>query len=110
MKLPNAAQAIVPQRKITDYLLSLTHRDGQSNARFFLRFGFMPEQWETFAQALRQHAIEHDVQQVEPSPFGTRYVIDGPLAAPDGRTPLVRVVWFTETNETIPRLVTAYPA
>ncbi|HEX6290223.1 MAG TPA: hypothetical protein VFZ66_13605 [Herpetosiphonaceae bacterium] len=100
----------MPQQKITAYLLSLSHRDGQSKARFFMRFGFVPAQWEILATALRQHARDHEVQQVEPSPFGTRYVVAGPLVAPDGRGPLVRVVWFIETGETIPRLVTAYPA
>jgi hypothetical protein len=110
MKLPNADQAVVSQQKITDYLLSLTHRDGQSKARFFLRFGFAPAQWTVFAEALRQHAITNDVGDVVLSPFGTRYVVDGPLVAPDGRTPSIRVVWFIEIDETIPRLVTAYPS
>lgn len=109
MKLPNATEAIVPQQKITEYLLSLTHRDGQSKARFFLRFGFGSDRWETLATALRQHALDHPVQAIEPSPFGTRYVIEGPLIAPDGRRPVIRVVWFLETDATIPRLVTAYP-
>jgi hypothetical protein len=31
------------------------------------------------------------------------------LVALDGRNPLVRAVWFIETGEAIPRLVTAYP-
>jgi hypothetical protein len=29
MKLPNVEHAVVPGRKITHYLLSATHRDGQ---------------------------------------------------------------------------------
>ncbi|MFQ5612045.1 MAG: DUF6883 domain-containing protein [Anaerolineae bacterium] len=42
-------------------------------------------------------------------PFGTRYVVEGPMPAPDGRTPLVRSVWFIETRGQIPQFVTAYP-
>jgi hypothetical protein len=109
VKLPNVAQALVPERKITAYLLSLTHRDGRSKAIFFLRFGFTPDHWEALADALRRHAIDNDVAECEDTPFGTSYAIEGPLLAPDNRSPQVRVVWFIETGEQIPRLVTAYP-
>lgn len=40
MKLPNAELAIVPEQKITLYLLDPTHPVGGSKASFFLRFGF----------------------------------------------------------------------
>ena len=109
MKLPNGAQAVVPERKITDYLLSLTHRDGRSKAAFFLRFGFTLSRWEALADALRRHAVDNDVVEREDTPFGTSYAVEGPLLAPDSRSPHVRVVWFIETSEHIPRLVTAYP-
>lgn len=110
MQLPNHEQAVIPERKIVDYLLSSTHRDGRSKAAFFTRFGFSVAAWEQFAAALRRHAAEHEVVETEDTPFGTSYTIDGALATPDGRAPRVRVVWFIETNETIPRLVTAYPS
>ena len=109
MKIPNVAQAVVPERKITDYLLSLTHRDGHSKATFFLRFGFTTDDWEGLADALRRHAADYDVTGRDDTPFGTSYVVEGPLLAPDGRSPQVRVVWFIETGESIPHLVTAYP-
>jgi hypothetical protein len=41
--------------------------------------------------------------------FGISDVIEGTLTTPAGRSPQVRVVWFIETGEPIPRLVTAYP-
>lgn len=109
VKLPNVDQAIVPQRKLTEYLLSTTHSSGRSKAAFFARFGFTAATWERFADALRRHARENDVVVAEGTPFGTSYTIDGPLVALDGRRPWVRVVWFIETSEAIPRLVTAYP-
>lgn len=61
------------------------------------------------AEALLRHAIEHDVTKIEASLFGTRYVIEGAIAAVDGRTPLIRTVWFVETGEQNPRFATAYP-
>ena len=61
MKLPHVEQAIIPERKLTEYLLSPTHRTGRDKAAFFTRFGFNREQWETLADALRRHAVEHEV-------------------------------------------------
>jgi len=109
MKLPNYDKAFVPQAKITEYLLSLSHEDGRSKARFFLEFGFSNEAWQELAQVLQQHAVEHELTKIESSPFGTRYVIEGIISAPDGRTPLIRAIWFVETDEDTPRFVTAYP-
>ncbi len=50
-----------------------------------------------------------EIAREELSPFGIRYVIEGPLNSPDGRSPLVRTVWFIESSEDMPRLITAYP-
>jgi hypothetical protein len=110
VKLPNYDKAIVPREKIVDYLLSPTHRDGKSKAAFFTQFGFSADVWQTLAEALLRHAAEHEVSRVEASPFGARYVIEGELHTPNGRAPLVRVVWFVDDGADIPRLVTAYPA
>ena len=109
MKLPNSENAVAPKPKITDYLLSFTHRDGRSKAQFFTRFGFSVENWEMLANALLRHAKENDVAEIEPSPFGTRYVIDGIIQSPDGRRPAIRSIWFIESGEQIPHLVSAYP-
>ncbi len=109
MKLPNYDKAIVPREKIVDYLLSLAHRDGRSKAIFFSSFGFSVDAWQTLADMLRRHAAAHAVAKIESTPFGTRYVVEGEIDAPDGRTPLVRVVWFIDTGEDIPHLATAYP-
>ncbi len=110
MRLPNGDQAIVPQQKIVEYLLSPTHRDGRSKAVYFGKFGFSAQAWEVFAEALRRHVADNEVIEIEPTPFGISYIIEGALSAPDGRSPKVRVVWFIETGQTIPRLVTAYPS
>jgi hypothetical protein len=109
MRLPNCEQARVPQAKVVDYLLSSIHPDGQTKARFFSANGFSAVDWQQFAAALVTHAQEHAVASVEKTTFGTRYVIEGILRTPGGRSPVVRVVWFIEDGETIPRLVTAYP-
>ena len=109
MKLPNHEKAIVPREKIVNCLLSFIHKDGRGKAEFFTGFGFAAEHWEFLAEALKLHAAEHEVKKQEASPFGMRYIIEGELNTPDGRSPSVRVVWFIENESDVPHLATAYP-
>lgn len=109
MKLPNFEAAAVPEEKITDYLLSATHRDGRHKAAFFFGFGFTAGAWETLRAALLKHAAEHEVSKAENTPYGVRYVLEGTIETPDGRTPGIRSVWFLESDQNAPRFVTAYP-
>lgn len=94
---------------MVQYLLSSTHRAGRGKARFFSAFGFQVSAWEALAQALQQHARDNIVTLTEETPFGTRYVIEGPLIAPNGRELQIRTVWFIEEGSRAPRFVTAYP-
>ena len=109
MNLPNAEHAAVPSRKITHYLLSTTHRDGRHKAEFFRGFGFKTEAWEELASALLNHARQHEVVKIVPTPFGQNLVIEGTLPAPDGRSPKVRAIWFIAKNAETATLATAYP-
>jgi hypothetical protein len=95
MKLPNGEHAVVPDAKIVDYLLSNSHRDGQHKARFFRRFGYDLSAWQRLRDDLLEHA-KYDVIAEQQSPFGTRYIIEGIIQAPDGRTPNIRTIWFVE--------------
>jgi len=109
MKVPNAENAVIAPEKLRDYLLSETHPDGKHKARFFQAFGFSLDDWQSLGRAVRQHISDHEVARIEPSPFGIRYVVDGIMTAPDGRSPLIRTVWFNRNGEDIPQFVTAYP-
>lgn len=109
-RVPNADRAIVPEGKVTGYLLSDAHPDGRGKARFFAGHGFSISDWQGLAAALRRHAVDHPFTEVAETAFGVRYAVDGILQTPDGRTPTVRVVWFIERGEEVPRLVTAFPA
>ena len=109
MRLPGIEKAEVSETKIVKYLLSPTHRAGKSKAAFFMAHGFDAQRWEDLDTALRQHAIDNEVASKEKTIFGTRYVVDGVLKAPDGRTLNVRTVWFIEDNADVLRFVTAYP-
>jgi len=43
--------------------------------------------------AIIAHAKANDVIATHKTRYGTRYEVDGLLPTPDGRTPMVRVVW-----------------
>ena len=115
MKLPNAVYAQVERAKVADYLLDPNHPDGGSKADFFSRFGDTRKRWEVLADALREHALAHEVVMVVASAHGARYQIDGEMDAPDGRKPRIRSVWIidikpsNELEKGTPRLITAYP-
>ncbi len=107
MKLPRHERATVERSKIVDYLLA--HEDKSGKAGFFAGFGFTRRHWRVFAALLLRHAAENEVARVADSVFGVKYVIEGPLATPDGRNPQIRSVWIIDRGEVRPRLVTAYP-
>jgi hypothetical protein len=109
MRLPDRQGVIIPEAKIKGYLLSPSHPYGRHKATFFKHFGFNVESWELMASALREHAEHHDIARVDNTRFGTRYIVEGQLRTPDGRAPIVRVIWFVEKGDKHPRLVTAYP-
>lgn len=109
MDLPNADRAFIDEAKLRNYLLSPTHPRGRYKADFFARFGLTVDNWQVLDSALLEHAHHHEVATVETTPYGMRYTIDGSLDTPDGREPLVRVIWFIRNGEDFPRLATAYP-
>lgn len=109
MNLPHANRLEISKTKVVQYLLSSTHRAGRGKARFFSSFGFHGSAWEALAQAIQQHARDNEVALAEETPFGTRYVVEGPLVAPNGRELQIRTVWFIEKDSLAPRFVTAYP-
>jgi hypothetical protein len=109
MILPNAANAIIEQEKVVDYLLNATHPDNGGKAAFFNRLGFSPDDWVFFANALRQVALNHDCVGQIASPFGIKYIVDGLLAGKGQNEGIVRTIWISEPHLPAPRLVTAYP-
>ena len=85
MQLPYLENAQVEERKITGYLLSEDMSEGK--VAFFTAFGFALARWDVLRDALMAHAAAHQVVRVVNSPFGTKYLIEGPLQTLDGRNP-----------------------
>jgi len=108
-KLPNLKKAAIKREKIEGYLLSSVHSIGRGKAKFFTKYGFVRERWHQLEQALLAHAASNDVRQAIDNDYGRKYVIEGPLLTPDGRSPFVRAIWLIGNDTGIPEFVTAYP-
>jgi hypothetical protein len=108
-RLSHLTRAVIPEAKIVNYLLSTRHSGGRAKARFLESFGFRVQDWHALRDAVIAHATANDIAASHQTRFGTRYEIDGPLPTPDGRAPMVRVVWFVQSQENVPRLVTLVP-
>lgn len=108
--VPAAELAVIDERKITDYLLARRHPLGWAKAAYFESFGFRREHWQALRDALATHLQESPVVESTVTPFGQKYMIEGPMRTLDGRQPMLRAVWFVEAGQLAPRFVTAYPA
>ena len=102
MKLPEAEVAEISEHKIVGYRLSSAHQMGKSEAAFFGKHGFAVINWKALAQAQRAHATTNPIAQTMETLYGTRYVVDGPLVAPDGTALNMRSVWFIRRATTVP--------
>lgn len=109
MAVPNADAAIVSQDKNVGYLLNPLHPDGAGKCRFFRSVGFHVDQWEIMADALRELIVRSKTIRRVDSVHGAKYIVDGTIETPSGRSVRVRTVWIMDAGETAPRLVTAYP-
>jgi hypothetical protein len=109
MNLPNANLAIVDREKITEYLLNAAHPDNGGKAAFFADLGFTRPDWQTLANALRDLAAFSAVISSMESAHGMKYIVDGQIKTPRGKSPTVRTVWIIDLGSNVPRLITAYP-
>ena len=108
MRLPNSNNAEIPTEKLRDYLLSTAHPIGRFKSVFFLGLGFKADDYEELAKGIRS-ILSGDAEAVEAARFGTKYVVRGMLAGPDGRSAAIVTVWIILSGTTTPRFVTAYP-
>jgi hypothetical protein len=108
MTLPHGDRAIIDQRKILDYCLSLEHDEGKHKARLFRDLlGLTVENAERLVVALREAAVQGVAVPGVADRYGQRYIIDFEMLGPAGIVG-VRSAWIVRTGELVPRLVTCY--
>ena len=119
MKLPNRKNATIEERKLTHYLLSLTHPKGKSKGKFFRMIGFKETNIKQLEQELLQIArsneiltikeeIKVDKKRAEIIKI-VKYDIDGVIEAPNGKQYKVKTIWAIEAEDGIQHLATARP-
>lgn len=109
MELPNRGRVVIARRKVTSYLLSVAHPVGGAKARYFESRGYSVTAPERFEDSLRMVAAEGAVTKSEATNWGTKYVVEGVVPAPDGNPMSLATVWIMKESGA-PTLVTAYPA
>jgi hypothetical protein len=107
MPIPNAISAYVPSEKLSGYLLNGQHPVGGTKAKWFRSLGY------NSADALEQDLLKlvraSEEFAEKKSSFGTKYVVSGKIAAPNGSEVNLKTVWIVESPDIRPRLVTAFP-
>lgn len=109
MKLPNPDAAVIAEEKVRDYLLNAAHPDNGGKAAFFIALGFARENWNALAIAFRELARTTHVSAQLESSHGQKYILEGRIQSPGGRSSVIRTIWIVDRGEDILRLVTAYP-
>ena len=70
--------------------------------------GFALSKPEALQESLLALASSSLVVKTEMTPHGSKYILDGYVTGPNGRSSAVRTVWIVEPGSG-PRLITAYP-
>jgi hypothetical protein len=109
MNVPNFQQAFIDEPKLRDYLLSPTHPQGASKARFLESLGYGQSDIAALQEALLYIIANFDVSSFQETAHGVKYVVDGLLPVPNGYDALVRTIWIIEKGKTAPRFITMHP-
>lgn len=109
MKVPYRLFAYVPQEKMANYLLSLTHQIGKNKARVFRSRGFNETNMDVLESELLKIVHTNNFSQKTANQYGIRYTVIGIIQGPNGKTVNIKTGWMIYTGKRAPRFVTAYP-
>jgi hypothetical protein len=74
-----------------------------------MSLGFAINALDILEGAIIDHAVLNDVTKVIETEFGRKYLVEGMIETPSGRSIPVRSVWVKEMKEEIIKFVTLYP-
>ena len=90
MRIP--ADAIIPEEKLTRYLLILRARDDKS--KFLAQGGFTQQNPEDLLTAIRLLAESAEAVEDGANEYGQFYRVEGNLQSPNGRNLAVVIIWI----------------
>jgi hypothetical protein len=105
MKVPD--DAVIPEEKLTGYLLVPRPRDDKS--KFLAQAGFDLDNPQALRDAIRRLAAEAEMVEDGTSEYGTSYQVVGSLIGPNGRALAVVTVWIHRSADGIFQFVTLKP-
>jgi hypothetical protein len=108
MNLRNIKTTVIEREKLVDYLLSPFHSKGRGKAEFFHTLGYDQFSWRSLERDIRALG-SRDLVYVEDTSYGSKYVADGEIVGPNGRTAWVRTVWIVYFGTDVLKFLTAYP-
>jgi hypothetical protein len=109
MKVPNSANAVIEEGKISQYLLNLDHKRGAAKAKLLHSLGYSAKQWQILERDIRRDHLESDIVEVRETRWGIRYDVVAPLIGPSGDAIMFRSVWQIDLGLDYPRLITMNP-
>lgn len=107
-RLPRHEEAVLPTRKLRDYLLDPAHPVGRSKAHFLGMLGFSRQRWSVLEHELRALIAREPAWAMPVGPYGQKFIVRGTIRGPWRREARIVTVWIVR-DEGAPRLVTAYP-
>ncbi len=109
MFIPNAENAVVDIRKLSDYCLNSEHDEGKHKARLFSSIlGMTADNAEELSQILLEVIKIREAQLGRKDGFGQRYTLDFRIEW-QNRSATLRSGWIVEHDSKIPKLTTCYP-
>lgn len=108
MQLPNAVNAFVDDRKLTEYCLNLEHEEGKHKARVFAAaLGITSEIYIVLKSAIMDAILSEEALFIKELSSGKLYQVDFEMAYFD-KSASVRSGWIILKNEDFPRLTTCF--
>lgn len=105
MKIPS--DALIPEAKLTRYLLVPRPRSGKS--KFLAQAGFTLENSDILLTAIRELASAVEAVEDTTSQYGTTYLVEGEITGPNGVRLSVVIVWLQSSIDGTFRFITLKP-
>lgn len=97
--LRNAANAVVDERKLTEYVLNMDSEKGRDKAYVFARvLGFTPDNAEDLRRQIMAGIGKYKASMGDKDDYGQRFMVFMPVMGPKA-TAIVKTGWIQDMND-----------